>query len=198
MQAIPLTFHVDNVAPVLTVSETVALAAAGPSPRPIRVLAGAATDGGPVRQLYALVKSPVGRLSSRSIARAGDTWQLNLTPETVGAYTLWVNAIDAAGNVRTAGPYVVTIIRLLAENDGPTALGASTALTATLLGDDGYMFNWNLGDGSTQPGAVAYHVYSASGTYTATVVAFNSVSAVTATTQVSVIGPIYLPVVMRN
>ena len=77
---------------------------------------------------------------------------------------------------------------MLATNDGPTALGSSTTLTATVLGDSSYNFDWALGNGTVlnaQPATIAY-TYPAIGVYTATVTATKGAAAFTATTRVLV------------
>jgi len=38
------------------------------------------------------------------------TWKYTLTPEQPGRYTLWVNAVDEAGNVTTEGPFEVDVV----------------------------------------------------------------------------------------
>jgi len=188
--AVTLNFWVDNVAPELSVTETVALAATGFAPEPIRLLAGTVSDGGEVQQLYALALSPSGKRLSLQVGRNGDQWWFDLTPQEAGEYLLWVNAVDAAGNAVSAGPFTATIVRVLAENDGPTALGSTTAITATVLGDDAttYSFDWDFGDGgaaSDQPSAVS-HLYAGVDVYTATVTANKGSDVFTATTVVIV------------
>jgi uncharacterized repeat protein (TIGR01451 family) len=185
-QAVSVTFRIDNVAPQLTISDTVDLFAVGLVPTATRVMTGASGDGGRVQQLYAMVRTPSGDLVSLQVGRDGDTWWLDLRPEEVGEYTIWVNAVDLAGNTTTQGPLSVTVVRLVAINDGPTALGETTTLTATVLGDGGYGFDWHLGDGTTlsdQPSSVD-HVYPTAGSYTATVTATKGSRAFTATTAV--------------
>jgi PKD repeat protein/subtilisin-like proprotein convertase family protein len=185
-----LTFWVDNVPPVLNVTETVPLAATGFAPEPIRLLAGTVSDGGKVQQLYALALSPSGKRLSLQVGRNNGSWWFDLTSQETGEYSLWINAIDAAGNAVSAGPFTATIVRVLAENDGPTALGTTTTFTATVLGDDAntYSFDWDFGDGaaaSGQPSAVS-HLYAGVDVYTATVTANKGSDIFTATTTVTV------------
>jgi hypothetical protein len=76
---------------------------------------------------------------------------------------------------------------LKAANDGPTALGHCTTLTAAITVGTNVTYTWNFGD-STDPGygAVVTHCYTPAATYVATVTASNLVSVVTATTTVTV------------
>jgi uncharacterized repeat protein (TIGR01451 family) len=94
----------------------------------------------------------------------------------------------------------VAITGLSATNDGPTALGSLTHLSATVDTGTNVAYAWALGDGTTKPGNPISYTYPSTGTYTAIVTATNSVSQLTATTTVKVIERyrIYLPLVMRN
>jgi len=78
------------------------------------------------------------------------------------------------------------IAGLVAVNDSPTVLGATTALTATVAAGSNVLYSWVLGDGTTGAGPLLAHTYPAAGTYTALVTASNAVSAITATTVVTV------------
>ncbi len=186
-----LTFRVDNVAPGITVSETVDLAATGANPAPVRVLAGTSSDGGAVQNIYATATTPDGDRISLQVGRDGDNWWLAFTPEEAGEYTFWVNAVDLAGNTATVGPYTTTIIWVVAVNDGPTPLGETTTFTATVLGDDeaSYTFDFYFKDGDSvigHPTSVISHTYAAADAYTATVRAVSGTQAFTATTIVLV------------
>ena len=75
---------------------------------------------------------------------------------------------------------------LTADNDGPTTLGSTTQLTATITGGSNVTYEWDFGDGSNDSGAVVSHQYASPGTYTAEVTATNSVNQETATTIVHV------------
>lgn len=75
---------------------------------------------------------------------------------------------------------------LSATNNGPTTLGMTTTLTATISGGTNVSFTWDFGDGATGSGAVVTHTYAAPGYYTATVTATNAVSTQVATTMVPV------------
>jgi PKD repeat protein len=75
---------------------------------------------------------------------------------------------------------------LSASNDGPTALGSVTTLTATITDGLNVTYAWNFGDGSLGASAAVTHTYAAAGTYTAIVTATNSAGSLAATTTVYV------------
>jgi hypothetical protein len=86
-------------------------------------------------------------------------------------------------------------------NDGPTPAGRPTTLTATVGSGSEVRYTWNFGDG--RPVVETFTpsvrtVYTEAGAYTAIVTAYNSVSAVTATTVVTVQNVVYLPLVVGN
>ncbi len=89
-----------------------------------------------------------------------------------GTYTATVTAANSLGS-ETASTTVqvrdVAIAGLAASNDGPTTLGSSTALRATISGGTRVAYAWNFGDGTTGTGTSPSHTYAAPGTYTATV-----------------------------
>ncbi len=96
---------------------------------------------------------------------------------------------DVANNVAfvtvTVGPR--PILTLTAHNDSPTLLGDPTALWAVAVPDDGVSYTWAFGDGATGTGTPVTHTYPTTGTFTAVVTATNSVSVLTATTEVTVV-----------
>ncbi|MGW8226637.1 MAG: PKD domain-containing protein, partial [Anaerolineales bacterium] len=90
---------------------------------------------------------------------------------------------------------------LSAENDGPTTFGAATQLSASILSGSNVNYEWDFGDGTTGNGSSLSHRYSAPGSYTAEVIAANSVSQDTATTLVEVVGEfqwVYLPLQVKQ
>ncbi len=109
-----------------------------------------------------------------------------------GDYTATVTASNAVSLLTAEVAVLVEepIAGLVAVNDGPTALGQATALTATIISGTNVAYSWALGDGSAGSGAVVAHNYTLSGLYTATVTASNVVSRLTATTVVLVQEPI--------
>ncbi len=72
--------------------------------------------------------------------------------------------------------------RVTATNSSPTALGHTTAFTATVTGGSNVTYQWAFGDGSTFTGSPATHTYSAVGSYTAVVTATNSTGMTAAAT----------------
>lgn len=90
---------------------------------------------------------------------------------------------------------------LALTNDGPTVVGRPTTLTATVGSGSDIRYTWDFGDGDPLLETVTPTVraiYPEAGVYTAIVTAHNSVSAVTATTVVTVQNAVYLPLVVRN
>jgi hypothetical protein len=84
----------------------------------------------------------------------------------------------------------VAIIGLIATNSGPTRLGRTTVLTATIEAGTYVSYTWDFGDGVTRPGmAVTNHTYTEPGTYEAKVTAGNRQGSVVATTTVVVEAP---------
>ncbi len=109
-----------------------------------------------------------------------------------GTYTAVVTATNAA-NSQSASTVVQVdelITGLAATNDGPTALGSATQLTATITTGSNISYAWDFGDGNSGSGANPSHTYGLTGTYTAVVTATNSLGQQTASTQVQVEEPI--------
>jgi len=75
---------------------------------------------------------------------------------------------------------------LSASNDGPTALGDVTTLSASVTAGSNVHYVWDLSDGGPldDSGPVVSHIYSDVGTFTAVVTASNGVSNQSATTTV--------------
>ncbi|MBN1314486.1 MAG: PKD domain-containing protein [Anaerolineales bacterium] len=110
----------------------------------------------------------------------------------IGVFTATVIARNNVGQSDTET--VVTIIDeaitgLSATNDGPTALGRKTTLSASITTGSNVVYEWDLGDGNKASGAIVQHKYPAVDTYTAIVTATNSLSQETDTTIV-VIEPV--------
>ena len=119
----------------------------------------------------------------------------------VGTYTAVVTASNSLTTLSATSIVTITdvpVAGLTATNDGPTQLGQPTTFTAEVTAGSNVTYTWTFGDGGTAYGRVVSHVYSAGGTYTAIVRAENSVSDLTADTQVNVGAHIYLPLVLRN
>ena len=107
----------------------------------------------------------------------------------VGSYTATVTAINSVSSDSTTTSVTIdqTIAGLYASNDGPTALGSLTSLSASVTAGSNIIYEWDFGDGSpTELGQNVTHTYSAVGSYTATVTATNSVSSDSTTTSVTI------------
>ena len=77
----------------------------------------------------------------------------------------------------------VTITGLSATNDGPTTIGDTTMLSASVSTGTNVAYLWDFGDTHTGSGAVVAHTYAAPGDYIATVTASNSANSVGTSTQ---------------
>ena len=123
-----------------------------------------------------------------------------------GVYTAVVTASNTVNQEITTT--IVTVVDvpisgLVAENNGPTTLGGITILIASLEQGSGVSYAWDFGDGANGVGAVAAHIYMASGVYTATVTASNPVGEASAITVVHVTPPppkwvLFLPFITRQ
>ncbi len=94
----------------------------------------------------------------------------------------------------------VAIMGVAAANDSPTPLGQTTTFTATVTAGSNVVYTWAFGDGQTATGATVSHVYANPGIYTATVTASNSLGQLIATTQVTIMAPVYqqyLPLISK-
>jgi len=112
----------------------------------------------------------------------------------VGVYTVTVRASNSQGS--SSATTIVTvedvpITGLNATNSSPASVGNAVTFNAVVAGGTGTIsYTWNFGDGATGSGAIINHSYTMSGTYIATVVAINSSSLATTTTQVVINAPI--------
>jgi subtilisin-like proprotein convertase family protein len=108
-----LTFRLDDVPPVITVTEALASLSYASSHEPTPVLTGTVYDGGGVRWMYATVQDPEGELSRERVGWTGDDWFFPLKPALTGRYLIWVVAEDEAGNGTSVGPYAVDVLGLV-------------------------------------------------------------------------------------
>jgi PKD repeat protein len=106
----------------------------------------------------------------------------------LGAYTAVVTASNNISSVVATTPVTITdqpISSLTAANSSPTVVGNPTALIATANGTN-IAYAWNFGDGQIGSGNATNHTYASIGLYTAVVTASNSVSALMATTRITI------------
>jgi PKD repeat protein len=95
---------------------------------------------------------------------------------------------------------IIAISGLSAANDGPTILGNTTRLNATIATGNGVTYEWDFGDGTNGTGQVTFHNYAAAGTFTAEVTATNSLGQETATTLVEVLeitSRVFMPMLVK-
>ena len=81
-------------------------------------------------ELTPVVRSFTDARDSLSAIANGQSWQFALRPMWGGEYTLYVNAIDAAGNLTVNGPYTVKVI----APPGPFKTYLPVVLNTTLRG----------------------------------------------------------------
>jgi CSLREA domain-containing protein len=167
-----------------------------------------ATAGGDYNLFFGNTADTAGSVTVGANDRSGDprfwgpicdNYKLGPGSAAIDAGTNEGVAVDFEGDARpllggfdmgfdeaVAASFEVPILCLSAANDGPTALGSPTALTAAIGGGTNVTYAWDFGDGQSGSGAAASHTYAAPGSYVATVTATNSLGNATATTTVVV------------
>ncbi len=80
----------------------------------------------------------------------------------------------------------ITIAGLTVQNTSPAAPKEVITFTANITAGDNVNYRWDFGDGFRAVGQIVSHVYPQTGTYTARVLALNSINRLTATTGVTV------------
>jgi PKD repeat protein len=158
------------------------------------ILGGTVSDGSGVQVVRVLVHDPLGNTFIETASLEDGNWVYtpDLSGWVVGVYTLRVQAVDVHGNTRIVGPYLLEvqdapIVGLAAANDGPRLIGDELTFEATISHGSNVTYTWAFGDGATAKGQVVQHAYAASGDYTATVKAANSVSNAATTTTVTIL-----------
>jgi subtilisin-like proprotein convertase family protein len=106
-QPLSMTIWIDNVAPVITVTQVAADTQADESET---LVSGLVWDGGPLSGVYVMIEPPAGDAYIEPAVLDGDTWQYTLQSDTGGRYRLWFSAADLAGNLVTAGPYEIDLL----------------------------------------------------------------------------------------
>ena len=106
-------------------------------------------------------------------------------------YTVQLIATNSVGSSSFSRQIVIEdapISGLSADNNSPTIQGDETELFVTIISGTNVIYNWDLGDGMMQgnAGITLTYIYPTTGTFTATVMAVNSVSSGTVTTVVTV------------
>jgi len=126
LEPLQLQLIVDNVAPVITVTQAITEVWQGST---VTVLDGTVTDGGPLVNVTVHLQDPAGNMSEIPAARDGERWWFDLTGDSTGERILWVQAFDQAGNAVSTEPVRVAVICASAT------LGV-TAITAEPAADD--------------------------------------------------------------
>jgi subtilase family serine protease/subtilisin-like proprotein convertase family protein len=124
----PLTINViiDNVAPVITVTQALSTGVLGGSGT---VLRGLVSEGGPVAYVTLHITPPNGESFQVRASREGQAWYYKMPFEILGSFEMWVIARDLADNTTLAGPYSLTIadltrvyLPLVFKNYSPTPI----------------------------------------------------------------------------
>ncbi len=105
--------------------------------------------------------------------------------------TFRLSVTDGQGLASRAAQVVITvtdeaIAGLRAQNSSPIAAQETVTVTAHITAGTNVSYAWSFGDGGNAVGQIATYVYTQAGTYTATVVASNSINSLTATTRVTI------------
>ncbi len=112
-------------------------------------------------------------------------------PATSTVLTFRLSVTDEAG-VSSADEVVITateeaIAGLSVQNTSPSAVQERVTFTASITAGTNVSYTWDFGDGEQTSGkSEVSHVYTQVETYTATVVASNSINTMTATTRVTI------------
>jgi hypothetical protein len=93
---------------------------------------------------------------------------------------------------------VQVTVELVLTHDGPTRLGQTTTMTASIATGSNVVFDWMLDAGQMDSGAVVSYTFPSSGYNTVVVTASNSVSWITATMAVPVWAYVYLPNIISD
>ena len=125
---------------------------------------------------------------------------INHSYSAIGSYEATVTAYNSVSNQNATTSVVVVatdtpITGLSVSNDSPTVIGGSTTLSAGVTGGTAISYDWDLGDGTliTDGGPTINHSYGVTGSYEATVTAYNSLSNLSATTSVTIVDPPPVP-----
>jgi hypothetical protein len=102
---VTVTYTLDNKPPELNVTY---LAGFIPAQSTHIIASGTVTDGTNV-DVNVLVDPPLGSRQRLKAVVNGDGWEFIHGWTETGHYTLWVQAIDAAGNTTTIGPFIIMV-----------------------------------------------------------------------------------------
>ncbi|MCP4407589.1 MAG: PKD domain-containing protein, partial [Gammaproteobacteria bacterium] len=119
----------------------------------------------------------------------------------IGTYTTIVTATNSLSQLTETTIATITdtpISGLAVNNSSPTELGNATTFTATISSGTNVIYAWDFGDGTTTAGSLVRHTYDELGTYTVTVHATNSNSAISRIIIVKIRIYLYLPTIIRE
>jgi subtilisin-like proprotein convertase family protein len=192
-----VTVTLDNVAPVLTVTQAAALIDVSVL-TPTVVLTGSVRDGGGVQSVQVRVEGPSGATTIDAVrvaagsaplgaARTTTEWEYEFVPSEVGRHKVTLTAADAKGNTTTSAEYVVyaeeSVIGLGLSVDATAGLiNEMRQFVAATTGGSNVEYTWDFGDGEivTGSGGVVQHAYGAAGIYAVVVTASNALGSLSA------------------
>jgi PKD repeat protein len=192
-----VTVTLDNVAPVLTATQSAAVIDMSVT-TPTMVVAGAVSDGGGVQSVQVRVQSPSGATTFDAVRvvagsaplgtpRTPTEWEYDLRASETGLHKVTLTAADAKGNTGTSAEYVVyaeeSVAGLRLSVDATAGLiNEMRQFAAATTGGSNVEYTWDFGDGviDTASGGVVQHAYSAAGTYVVVVTASNALGSLSA------------------
>ena len=123
--------------------------------------------------------------------------------ESTGTYTATVSASNLVSSATEITIVFVDslIDGLSADSNSPVKLGVLSQFSSSVTDGSNVSYEWDFGDGASSYGALVDHIYTAAGTYTATVSAANTVSQASAATVVeifSIANHIYIPLLSKH
>jgi hypothetical protein len=198
-----VTVTVDNVAPVLTATQSAAVIDMSVT-TPTTVVAGAVSDGGGVQSVQVRVQSPSGATTFDAVRVAAGSaplgtprtpteWEYDLRASETGLHKVTLTAADAKGNTSTSVEYLVYVEESVAglglSVDANTALvNEMRQFVASVQAGSNVVYTWDFGDGviDETSGSVAQHAYGAAGVYNVVVTASNALGAMSAVVPMAV------------
>lgn len=148
-QPVVLSYRVDKVRPVITVTQVLPQIQLGDARA---VVTGTVGDWSTVVDVFAMVQAPDGNMTQQKMTRReGNNWSYSLRPSSLGPYLLWIGAQDEAGNEGRVGPYAVLVVAPAAPPPAHTPTPTSTprvpvipGLLVRLSAHEGFCPGWTV------------------------------------------------------
>ncbi len=107
---VAMSITIDNVSPVLTVTQLLTTTGVSYSQEPI--FNGLVSDGSADPYVSMMVQDPQGNNLTYPITVTEQAWGFGMVPNSPGNYTFWITASDPASNLVTRGPFTLTVSAL--------------------------------------------------------------------------------------